>query len=253
MNISTGNLEYHGNQGVIVSDYGTLKTDKKGIETCTATFMIRKDKMNLLPKKGSPHPIWSYIAMEERQVKLDGGFAVATCDYAGIESEATQVPRYELQMGTSDEPIQTHPQFDTKIGGTPKNPLNGALWRLNSDPAGVVGTGLPTTAASNDNYAFWKFSDNTGTAKNPFAGIETYFEGCSVTWSKTTNSKSHASDLAKAGKIDDPEGPAPTLPKGYTWLNMGTSSTQKGSAFEHTTTWKASGRRGWNTTIYGKA
>jgi len=245
-------IEYHGEQGLILSRVGSLKTDAKGIDTCTAEWTIRADRWQQLPRRGSPHPVWGYITMNSREISIDGPFAVARCDYEGISSEEMDKPEYELIIGVESQPIETHPNFDTKLAGTPTNRLNGSMWRKINDESDVYGphTGNPP---SNANYQFWKFSNLIGGRKNPFAGIENYLDACSVVWRKTVMQRESVIELLKAGKIDRPEGPVPKLPGGRNWLNMGTSQKKRGVSYQHTTEWKASSHGGWNSAIYGKA
>ena len=249
---SANNIEFHGNQGLILSRVGTLKTDSKGVDTCTAEWTIRSDRWEQLPRRGSPHPLWSYIRMVEREVDISGPFAVARCSYEGVSSEELDVPEYELIIGVESQPIETHPDFDTKIAGTPTNRLNGSMWKKINNDTDVYGpdTGNPP---SNANYQFWKFANLIGGNKNPFAGIENYLDACSVIWRKTVMKKDTLSDIMKAGKIDKPEGPVPALPDGRNWLNMGTSQKKRGAAYQHTTEWKASSRTGWKVELYGRA
>lgn len=248
----TKGIEYHGNQGLILSRVGSLNTDSKGVDTCDAEWTIRKDRWTQLPRRGSPHPLWSHIAMNERRVSIDGAFAIARCSYEGVSSEETNKPEYELVLGVESSAIETHPDFDKRIGGKPTAGLNGAMWRRCDNDSDVRG-GAFGNATEDANYVFWKFSNFIGNAKNPFAGIENYLDACSVVWRKTVMSKESLTELLKAGKIDRPEGPVPRLPGARNWLNMGTSQKRRGFSFEHTTEWKASGPKGWNRLIYGKA
>ena len=247
----TDNVEYHGKQGLILSRVGSLRTDSKGVDTCTAEWTIRADRWSELPRRGSPHPLWSYIAMTEREVNIDGPFAVARCTYEGVSSEETDKPEYELIIGVESQPIETHPDFATKIAGTPTKQKHGSMWRhIHSDDVRGPDNSNPE---SNDNYEFWKFSNLIGSTQNPFAGIENYLDACSVIWRKSVMMKEPIKDLLKAGKVDIPEGPYPRLPGGRNWLNMGSSQRKRGAAYQTTTEWKASSRTAWRPEIYGKA
>lgn len=239
-------LNHYGKSGIITSDPGTLITDRTALATCTAVFMIKQSRWMELPDVGASHPIFTFIQMERRELSLRGAYAVASCSYAGIQYEFTQ-PVYELLVGLSDEPIETHIDF-LKFAGTPKKPLNGAIFR---DLKGNKVT-AENPAQSDAGYVFDSFFVNVGGKLNKFAKVESYLESAQMTWKKTWNARASASDISKVGKIDSPDGGAPNLDPKRNWLNMGLSSTRRGSAYQMTMEWRASGRRGWIEEIYGK-
>jgi hypothetical protein len=207
-------------------------------------------KWNILPKVNSVHPIFTYISMEKREMSLKGPYARAVCSYAGIENSVSDftAPFYELIIGLSEEPIETHPNFVSKIGWTAMAPKNGAVFRH-------VNTGQRVTqyakASNNDGYVFDSFLVFVDGKLNEFAKVESYLEASQVTWRKTYNGVAHPSNLVEAGKIGNPDGPAPSLPSGRNWLDMGITATKRGSAVQLVHEWRASGRRGWIQSVYG--
>lgn len=242
---------YYGKNGIITEDPGTLVTDRTGLCTCTATFKIRLNLWSQLPNVGAGHPIFDFILMEKRELVLKGPWAIATCSYAGVAFTDENGPEgqivYELCSGVSEEPIETHPDFDKKIGGTPMAPENGANFRNIAD--GSIAN-KAKKASTNDGYVFENFDLMVGAAKNDFAKIESYLEAGQLTWKKTWAAKASAEDLSNVGRIERPPGGAPRLPAKSTWLNMGITSTKRGSAYTMVQEWRASGRRGWNERIY---
>lgn len=248
MNLSA--FEFHGSNGVIVKSYGTLVTDITQLSSCTSVFQIRKDKWDQLPDIGSRHPIFTYIGMSKRSLEFQGLFAVATCGYEGakITNSFGTPPVYELAAGVSEEPIETHPDF-AKFAGSATNPLNGAQFRNVQD--GSIAN-ASAKASTDDGYVFDSFSVYVGNDKNEFAGIQSYLDSGCMTFRKTWNVPLPPTALGNIGKIDFPDGPAPQLQGGATWLNIGVTSTQRGSVYQAVQEWRASGRRGWNRDVYAR-
>ena len=258
--ISSTNLDFRGNTGIILEDPGTLKISRTGMATCTAVFKIVKSKYLQLNQIGSPHPIFSFLTLDNSEIALSGAWAVQTCNYAGLQAQYDDAsPTYELVVGLSEEPIETHPDWLTDIGGSAIDPDNGAIFErvVNGVPKTVQRGGGTTN--TNMGFLFKAFELNydpiTKTAKtdklNAFAKITHYLSACQVTWKRNTTRKVSAATIEKVGYIDTPKGQAPRLPSGRNWLNMGITQTQKGQVYQVSEEWRASDRRGWNTTIYG--
>lgn len=248
MNLIPLDLNYYGQRGLITSDLGELVTDYTGLSTATAQFKIQRAQFSLLPKMNTAHPVFTFLGMSKRRIYFDGPWACAQCDYGGFDPNEFgdfTAPVYELACGTEEEPIETHPKFATAdIAGTPSDPKNGAIFRhLESGALAYAGH----AAASDDGYVFHSFKVGT-----ELYGIERYLDAGTIIWRKTQNfRRGFAAILNSAGKIDTPEGPAPNLASPRNWLNMGTTTTIHGSAEQAVTEWRASGKRGWNTKIYG--
>jgi hypothetical protein len=58
-------------------------------------------------------------------------------------------------------------------------------------------------------------------------------------------------DINRVGRIDEPDGWQPSIATSKNWLYIGMTFSQRGSTYQVRKTWKASGTRGWNTTLYG--
>ena len=257
--ISSSNLDFHGNRGLILEDPGTLKTSRTGMATCTAVFKIVKAQYGNLPRIGSSHPIFTFLTLESSEISLSGAWAVLNGSYTGIEAQYDDSsPTYELVVGLSEEPIETHPKWATHIGGTAKEPKNGAIYEkiANGVPHTVQKGG--NTAPSNMGYLFkgfeLTFDPVTKTAKtekmNEFAKITHYLSACQITWKRNSTKKLTASEIRHVGYIDTPKGPAPTLPSPRKWLNMGITQSQTGQVYQVSEEWRASDVRGWIPDIY---
>lgn len=233
-------LEYHGfNAGLLIrSHYGTLNTDRFGLDTATAEWKCQQDHYNLAPDLDSQHPIWSWLYMEKRRVEIaPEGFLITTGEYCGISGGRTPSV-YEASYGSSEEKIEAHPDFVTTIAGTASSPKHGAIFvdKENSE--------LVTT--NNDRGIFSGFLSIIDGAKNPFAAV-TSFLSPQVTLRETWISTSPVS-AANIGKISSP--PFSVTIEGN-WLFTGASFQQRSRVYSNTREWRASGRHEWNTSIYG--
>jgi hypothetical protein len=181
--------------------------------------------------------------MERRRIVFNNDFALIMGEFAGMDPKKDEesIPVYELQIGTSDEPIEVHPDFVTKIGGRPSRPLNGAYF---IDP----GTGDQTT--DDKIGTFEKFVLIHNDEKNKLAGIMAYLDASEVIWRKKYTARSRPGDMGDVGTIDTPEGPNPNLGKGRNWLYIGMSYTERGDVFSVAKEWKGSARGGWNPLLY---
>lgn len=244
--LSVKQSEYHGNSGIILEDPGTLHEDRTGLATCTAVWVTRRANWGSFPKINTAHPIFGYIGIESRSISFKGAFARCECNYAGIDANETE-PVYELVVGLSEDPIDTHVDFVTKIGGKPSSPLHGAVFKHIKTGAKFY-TGA--VAPGDDGYVFDSFMLLIGSDKNPYAKVETYMEASCMTWKKSWNKRLDNNDISKVGHIDTPDGRPPSLKSPANWLNMGVTLTKRGTCYAATQEWRASGRAGWLREVY---
>lgn len=237
-------MERYGRDGLKLQEGSETIETKEGLTTGTATWEAPAERAySLAPNIGSPHPFVSFIRMERRRIVFKKGFGVITGEFAGIDPSKgdDSIPVYELQLGVSEEPIEVHPDFVSKIGGRPSNPLNGAVF---IDP----GTGAVT---KNDKIGtFEKFSLIHNDEKNELAAVMAYLDASEVIWRKKYTSRNRPNDMGDIASIDSPEGPNPNLGKGRTWLYVGMNYSERGGAFTISKEWKGSARGGWNKLIY---
>lgn len=231
---------YFGNTSLHLRDASRITTDRYGLDTGNVVFQCRRsDWQDNRPALGAAHPFANWLACEKVTTELQPGFAQFACEYAGVNGSTA--PVYELEVGTSQEPIETHKDFVTSIGGKPSVPLNGAIFR---DGEGNI--------TKNDSLGmFDRFLLVVGGDRNPLAGVGSYLDPGQVTWTATYCTTSRPTSLAGVGHIGTPEGGAPSLGDGRNWLYVSLSYEKRGLCYKVKKTWRASARGGWRTEIYG--
>jgi hypothetical protein len=239
---ASSTLDYFGNLNVSLQEPGVLSTDKYGISSCTAKWRTPVDGWTNLPRINSNHPIFSTLTAIHRNISINGPWAYADIEYEGrdpLEGNASSTPIYELSRALNEDPISTHPDFVSKIGGTPTHPLNGAVFEWPANPGWGKTDGV-TPAHSDVGAVFVQFTlIGPDGKKNPYAKLETYLNPSKATWRKTwvATSKPTTND---GGKLQTPPGNPPSI-NGGVWLNMGITVTQRGSVFMCSEEWMGSG------------
>jgi len=236
-------IDYYGSKLVELEDPGEVTVAKNGIASCVAVFRVPAANWSILPGRGSVHPIFRTIQAITMTIALKGPFAYGTLQYEGSDptgggGQDGEEAVYELVRGVSEDKIETHKDFDSLIGGTATAPLNGAIFR-------DVKTGVSTSKSqdSNENKVFDKFE-----LSSKYKGVESYLNASQMTWRKSWVTHANPTSATRAGKIGTPEGQAPAI--NGTWLNMGLTSTKRGSVYQVTEEWRASGKDGWDAIIY---
>ena len=221
-----------GTLGWIKTSNGQLQTDRYGLAQATARWE-RLDTGDSDPGAptsfGSQHPLWTYLDCDKVSVTQTEAGWVGEGSFYGFTGSPD--PIYDLDYSTSEEPIETHKDFRTSLGGTPTTPLHGA--KFDSDGAFL---GFSTGFASDAEADAWR-------------GIRGYLSPGAI-WRKNYITKVRPTDLGELGHIDIPEGSPPTIPNGRNWLYIGLTWEQRGLTYTVRKEWRASGRRGWNTSIY---
>jgi hypothetical protein len=210
----------YGLSGLWVESYGQLHTDIYGLSSAVAIWASPADAMSY-PSMLTPHPLWGFLHLERRTVSVEYGHCRTTAEYAGFEG--TPVPVIEWGSGVNEEPIQTHPDFES-FAGKPSAPLNGARF---VDPT----TNKITT--NDDLGVFDKFWSNP---PNKWAGVTSYL--MPVVIKKITTIAPSPIDISRVGKLED----------GYLISNA--SSTQRGIVFQNVIEFRGPGQRGWNEELY---
>lgn len=210
-----------------------LTVSKTGVATLTEQWrgpynLILSSAPNIL----DPHPTYTSLRLSEKSiVREEGDIGLSSLKYEGLDpAKEDQLPDpvYELIKGNSSEPIDTHPDFVSTLGGTASAKIVANKPVFNSD-----GT----------------FKNFEPDAANSLGGVQAYLAS-SMTFKKTYVDYSPPSSISAIPSVQDPEGPFPALSPPMNWMLMNVSWTRKGGLYEIQKDWLASGKRGWNALIY---
>lgn len=220
-----------------------MEVDRAGLWTATCMWTVPVDRLDLVPKLGSPHPRAVFLAMEKMRLKFTPGLWKIFTSYAGVQDEISE-PVYELNPGVGNEPIQTHKDFVKTLAGTPRRPLNGAVF---VDPQ----TGLVTKDDTPGKFEFSRFSVlHPKGQQNPFAGLESYLEANNTVWVKSWTRRLKPAVSGRALKIvADPPGQPGSFP-GHDWLEFPPTFVKRGGAYACQQQWLLSGPKGWLKPVY---
>ncbi len=225
-----------GNKGIIPQPSTSFNTDRFGVDQITEIEELRSDLFpQNLKREGQAHPRFPTMALARRTGELGkaGTFYKITYLYEGF-LVSFPAPVYNLSGGTGDEPIQTHPKFESDLAGTPSVPKNGAIF---IDPE----TDKPTD--DDENGVFDRFGNGD------LEGIDSY-RVSGATWKEMSFSNVRPSGGYNLGEKDSPSGQEPSFPGGRDWMLVGFTYSQRGYVFQVEKSWELSGRDGWNDLLY---
>jgi hypothetical protein len=170
----------------------------------------------------------------------DGEFEV-TFNFEGAPAEfnfeAPEAITYELDGSTSEDPIESHWDFDRLV-----QIYDGDHF----DDLGLQWQGFGRIAKTKGELAGAR-ADNK---KNPLFGTTSYYVGGCV-WRRTMVSKTFPPSMLRAlGKIDSPPGNPPPAEGKQNWLKIRVSARWRGNCWEIAEEWLLSGDAGWNPDVY---
>lgn len=223
-----------------------LVRDDKGLWSGSQIYYCAADRLStLMPARGSAHPEYSWLTAEGARVTgEEGGWMKIQVDYTGMlgsgtgDDEDDNPPTYTMSLALSEEPLESHPRYDTLTDDDVQDAVT-----LAKNPA-TDADGKPVPA------------DTTGWA---VLKVELYdrirrgfdsFRDPKVTWRKDWVSNTRPSNLNDVGNIATPGGSPPSPASGRNWLSAGLESRERGGVFENSETFELSGRGGWNEDIY---
>ena len=191
--------------------------------------------LQLMPRRNvSKHPDFSdLVCRSVNASKGKPGVAQVVATYTGVNgpsitsgSQGQFAEVTEMVTNLRTEPIETHPDFTSTLGGTPASPKNGAIFN---------GDGIFTGFDGDSDYAGQTDYLTPGSTYR-----RTYF-------SRTVPQDSEFS----VGSVEEPPGNPPT-PSGasYNWLSAGISWRLDGGLYVVTAEYILSGPNGWNSNIY---
>jgi len=229
-------MNIRGNQvtGLLRTHGGTIEFKDDGSVEAKEKFICRWESIpSVAPKRNSSlHPDFnSLTCVTCTGTKLRAGVAELYATYSGYFVSPT-VPGgeesiddwvQELVATTRSEPIETHPEFESSLGGTALGPINGAIY----DSDGI----------------FKGFKQDS-----LFAGIKSYLVP-TVTYRLTRSSSVKPSGVSDIGQISTPA-VSISIPAGSSWLLTSRSWRRNGGIYTVSEEWLLSGKNGWDVTIY---
>lgn len=214
-----------------------FETDRFGVDILMLSLRIPDERFpqDLLPISAN-HPRFNSLALSKRGGTRDiPGWWRVDYTFEGFTGDKLPEPTYELSTTLSQEPIQTHPRFESHIAGTPSNRLNDSYW---VDPT--------TRLDSEDSTAvFVEFK------KGRKAGVDSYMNP-GAEWRETSFSKTEPTSFVNIGDIDTPSGNPPDVGD-RDWLYWAETYSKRGRIYQITKVWRLSGRAGWDPDIYDSA
>lgn len=207
----------------------TGSIDRYGLATCQREIVVLTSNLvTSMPAKGAIHPVFTSMAVEKTGwATLPGGLmSKISINYAGFIGSLPD-PVYEVAGSTNSDPIATHKDFVTTIGGTILAPKNGAVF----------------------DKVTREFRCFSSTSPNRLAGVTKYLN-IGATWTKIYYSLTPIASLDNLAKIEAPDGGPPSATGGRTWLRTGETDERRGFVHQGKIIWTISDRKGWNPLIY---
>jgi hypothetical protein len=228
-----------GSQQTINQISQRFDTDRYGIDSIEYVVEIPDNRFPQdVLREYATHPRFSNMMLSRRSgSRTKPGWWTVAYVFEGFLFSIPE-PTYELNTSLTQEPIQTHPDFSSKIGGTPADPKNGAIF---VDPE-------TRKKSEKSNAIFREFSSPPGEGGSSKSGVDSYLVP-GAEWRETKFTTSRPNNMRNVGTIDTPNGPAPNV-SGKDWLAWSESYLRRGAVYQVATVWKLSGRNGWDTDIY---
>lgn len=238
--------------------------DGTGLLTGTARFFYSNNDGNVikhgLPKKGDKHPFDDRLICKDVHSKYQTNeITYVDANYIGIDADPSGIV-WELLCPTSDEPIDTHPDFYTWgiLNTNPKKSATGPTPPKYNALTGRVDWNQNQVKLTQD-WTFDKFKDtkeNRGeTASYNLVGVKNYkvpHATFRLTFS-TKNEKIKNDSITALGKqcAKPPYGPDWLMSPTRSWLFTNLSITEYAGIYKIQTEFTLSGQEGtWNRRIY---
>lgn len=221
-----------------------VQVDKEGKWTARQEFLChRSSAVALMPRPGTPHPEIPFLTISQVAASFtEGDLAEITCQYAGAEDSSggneKALAVYTMGLSLSEEPLLSHPRYQS-VPQAEREAIQAILAGRDADDSGTPYRDI--VVSSEGQEALGKISRG-----------QTSYYSPRVVWRQSwVQSRSvQSGELNRIGSIDTPDGPAPALGGGRTWLLNGVTQTQEGASFRIEKEWLASDRGGWDPQIY---
>ena len=231
--------------GVLYPQPGySLRIDREGKWTATQVFHChRNSAAALMPRPGTQHPDVPFISVSQVTATItEGDLAEIVCEYAGAEPKEGEQEKdsavYTMGLSLSEEPIMSHPRYDT-VPEAERDVLRQIASGKEKDDQGRLLKDRITSVGGTE-------------LLGKLQRGQTSYYSPRVSWRESwvRDYPVVSADLNSIGNISAPSGPAPALAGGRTWLLNGVTQTQEGNAFRIEAEWLASDRGGWDPDIY---
>jgi len=215
---------------------------RSGLITLREDWLINSaDLFSAIPALFTVHPDYSYLFFQDVSIVSAGldlcrvqvTYEGAVFTGGGGGSPDITTPVYSLQATTMAVPIAQHPSV--------------AIW------IGTEKTAGRNPTDSQGLFVGWKLGAVSSGSQSLY-GLDAY-EYPTAIWTKewVSNTAPDATDLARLGHIDTPDGSPPTVTSSN-WLCIQVSYRKIGAAmFQRTDSWKlsqANAGGGWNSDVY---
>ena len=211
--------------------------------TITGTCSFKCENFNLemaMPRKGTPHPKNNKMqSFRAEGVAEEAGLATVNVEYLGLSRDPSD-PKIVFIGSLNQEPIETHPEFVSEIGGRPGGELNGAKFDTEKGGDGHF-EGFP----SNDDAIAAKLVGTTGYYRPGVVYRATFFTA------RPSNFRLDQMRKTTSSPIGLPAGVR--LPTGGNWLIGPSSMEPYGNIFKISIDYMLSGDGGWNPKVYKPA
>lgn len=215
-------------------DGDSIEQDENGALRAMATFTCDwKRALSLMPRRWqSRHPDFPNLICERVSVAKDKTMAVITAEYVGgtnssgsfgSNSNVDNAPVVTVTASVSQEPIETHPDFTSTLGGTSETPLNGAVF--------------------DDDGAFVKFGEKDDGTRSSLYGVTSY-HAPRIVVRETRISTTQPSNVQVGTLESAPYGQGQFLKVAHTF-------TRQGAVYIEEKEWMGPARgSSWNSLIY---
>ena len=170
---------------------------------------------------------------------------VIFAEYAGSnaafdeEDPEEPITEYSLEVTTSDEPLATHPRYESLSAEDKAEAVEFALNPPLEDDGETLKEIDKTDWSTEKEELYDKMR----------SGVEAYRDP-KVIWGARWVSDALPSNLNKTGEIDNPSGDPPAVGSDRNWMYLGARTRIRGLVYEIEESWELSGRGGWDPDLY---